>query len=90
MYSSDIYQADVTPGIRSSRCSQGTPDQPNSLLLYKDKESTKLSQFTALIQRQEKWPVMPANYSCSVSKNTMLAGSGIVTARWGELNHHKC
>jgi len=36
-----------------------------------------------LIQRQEKWPVTPANYSCTVSKNTMLAGSGIVRLRGG-------
>jgi len=43
MYSSDIYQAGVTPGIRSFRCCQGAPDWPNSLLLYKDKESAKLS-----------------------------------------------
>jgi len=33
MYSSDIYQAGVTPGIRSFRCGQGAPDRPNLLLL---------------------------------------------------------
>ena len=47
MYSSDIYQAGETPGIRSFRCCQGEPDHLNSLLLYKDKESAKLSRFTA-------------------------------------------
>jgi len=45
-YSSDIYQAGATPGIRSSRCGQGVPDRPSSLLLYRDKESTKWSRFT--------------------------------------------
>jgi len=47
VYSSDIYQAGATPGIRSYRCSQGAPDQPYSLLLYEDEESAKSSQFTA-------------------------------------------
>jgi len=47
MYSSDIYQAGATPGIRSFRCSQGAPDQPNSLLLYKDEEGAKLPRFSA-------------------------------------------
>jgi len=28
-YSSDIYQAGVTPGLRSSWWGQGVPDQPN-------------------------------------------------------------
>jgi len=41
MYKSEVYQTDVTLGIRSFRCGQGAPDQPNSLLFYKDKESTK-------------------------------------------------
>jgi len=47
MYSSDIHQAGVTPGIRSFRCGQGAPDQPNSLLLKEDKESAKSSWFNA-------------------------------------------
>jgi len=47
MYSSDIYQAGVTPSIGSFRFCQGAPDQPNSLLLDKDKESAKSSRFTA-------------------------------------------
>jgi len=47
MYSSDIHQAGVIPGIRSSRCGQGAPHQPNSLLLYKDKLSAKSSRFNA-------------------------------------------
>jgi len=46
-YSSDIYQPGVTPGIRSFRCGQGASGQPNSLLLYKDEESPKLSRFNA-------------------------------------------
>jgi len=41
MYSSDIYQAGVSPGITSFRCDQGAPDRPSSLLLYNDKESAK-------------------------------------------------
>jgi len=47
MYRSDIYQASAIPGIRNSRCGQGVPDWPNSLLLYKDKESAKSSWFNA-------------------------------------------
>ena len=46
-YSSDIYQTGATPGISSFRCGQGAPNQLNSPLLYKDKESAKSSQFTA-------------------------------------------
>ena len=46
MYSSDIYQAGVTPGIKIFRRGQGVPDWPNSLLLYKDKESAKSSRFS--------------------------------------------
>jgi len=45
MYSSDIYQAGVTPGSRSFGCSQGAPDRPSSLLLYRDKENAKSSPF---------------------------------------------
>ena len=45
MSSSDIYQVGVTLGISSSGSDQGVPDQPNSLLLYKDKESAKSSWF---------------------------------------------
>jgi len=46
-----------------------------------------LSQFTPLIQRQEKCLVTSAKRSCSVSKNTVLSGSGM--ARYeGGLHHH--
>ena len=41
MYSYDIYQAGTTPGVSGFRCGQGAPDQSNSLLLHKDKESAK-------------------------------------------------
>ena len=74
MYSSDIYQVGETPGIRSSRCGQGVPHLPNSLLLYKDKESAKSSRFTAVLERQVKRPATPASHSCRVRKSTMLAG----------------
>jgi len=46
------------------------------------------AQFTTLVQRQGKCQVIPiqctpANYSCSASKNTMLAGSGIARGAGG-------
>jgi len=44
MYSSDRYN----PGSKNSRCNQGVPDRPNSLLLYKDKKSANSFQLTAL------------------------------------------
>jgi len=72
MYSSDIYQVGETPGIRSFRCSQGAPDRPNSLLLYKDKCQAVPIQCT------------PANYYCSANKNITLAGSGIARCGGGE------
>jgi len=78
MCSSDVFQAGVTPGARSYRWGQWVPDWPNSLLLCKDKKNAKLSRFNTLLQRQDKWPGTPANYPCSVSKNTMLAGFEIM------------
>jgi len=45
LYGSDVYQGGKTPGTRRFRCTQA--DQPNALLLFKDKESAKSSQFTA-------------------------------------------
>jgi len=47
MYSSDIYQLDVNPGIRSFRGNQGAPDRSSSLLLYNNKENVKSSRFNA-------------------------------------------
>jgi len=66
-----VLQVGATPNNRSFRWGQGAPDRPYSLFF---------------IQRQGKCKIIviqctPANYSCSASKNTMLAGSGI--ARWG-------
>jgi len=62
--------------ISGSRCGQGVPDPPNSLLLHKDKESAMLSQITALIQGHEKLLVTPASHSGNVNKNTVLANFG--------------
>jgi len=55
--------------------------------------SACLAQLTALVQRQGKCRVVPihctpANYSCSASSNTMLAGSGITMCERQGLHHH--
>jgi len=79
MYSSDIHQAGVTPGIRSFRCGQGAPDQPNSLLLKEDKESAKSSWFNA---HQITIPAVQARIQCWL----VLGLPGMK----GGLQHHKC
>jgi len=63
MYSSDIYQAGVTPGIKIFRRGQGVPDWPNSLLLYKDKESANSSRFNA---HQLTIPAVQARIQCGL------------------------
>jgi len=60
-------------GSRSSRCGQGVPDQPSSLLLYKDKENAKLSQFPAL--------AVQARTQCRLP-------GGSIDGDGGELYHH--
>jgi len=61
MYRSAIFQAGVTPRIRRFGCGQGAPDQPHSLLLYKDEESAKSSQFSAhqltILEREQEYNV---------------------------------
>jgi len=42
-----VLHVGATSGSRSFRCCHGAPDRPNSLLLYKDKDSAKSSRFNA-------------------------------------------
>jgi len=77
LYSSDVYQAGVTPGIRSSRCGQGAPDRPNSLLLDKDKESAKSSWFDA---HQLTIPAVQARIQCWLVLGLLGREGGAATA----------
>jgi len=81
LYGSDIHRAGVTLGIGSSRCAQGAPDGPSSLLLYKDKESASSSRCAAL---QRAVPALQARM------DAVLAGSGIARCGGRGLHHHSC
>jgi len=65
-----VYQAGATPGSGRFRGGQGAPDRPNSLLSYKERGKGQV----VLIHCS--WST-PAGSSCSLRKNTTLAGSGI-------------
>ena len=78
MYSSGICQAGATPCVGSSRRGQGLPDQPNSLLLHKDKGSARLSRFSA---HRLAVPAVQARIQCWLVLG-LVGGDG-------ELHHHR-
>ena len=84
LYGSDIHRAGVTLGIGSSRCAQGAPDGPSSLLLYKDKESASSSR-CALLQRAV--PALQARMQCWLVRGLPGGGKGGCTTTlmkiWG-------
>ena len=95
-YTVVTFSRQVRSGQWEFQVGQGVPDWPNSLLSYKDKESAKSSQLTALALQARTWCRLPGGpvggelYHHSVSRTSALASSTFLCITASASSHWRC